>query len=176
MLSNIAYYIIYTSAILMYGIGMNRTLPLSNHPRRIISSFVKMLVTISVSAVLTYLVADNILVPVGLAELYPFAAVIIYSILSIFIESIIRVTTKKSTPEYAVSILAILLSVNESCSVFECFVISLLCGLSFFIFFFILYAVRRRISKKPMLVIISIAVILIILLAWNVSWLHRGGF
>lgn len=175
MLSNFAYYIIYTSAILVYGIGMNRTLPLSNHPRRIMSSFVKMLVTISISSVLTYLIALYILVPVALVELYPFVAVIIYSILSVFVETIIRVTAKRSTPEYAVSVLAILLSVNEACSVFECFIISLLCELSFFIFFFILFAVRRRIAKKPLLVIISIAVIMMILLSWNVSWLHQGG-
>lgn len=160
----------------MYGIGMNRTLPLSRHPRRIISNFLKMLVTITISSVLTYLITDYILIPSKLAELYPFVAVIIFSILSIFIESVVRVATKKSTTEYAVSILAILLSVNESCSVLDCFIIAILCELSFFIFFFILYAVRKRIEKKPFLVIISISVILLILLSWNVSWIHKGGF
>ncbi len=175
MLTNIAYYIIYTSALCFYGIGSNRALSICEHPRQLWGSAVKMLLTISSSTALTYLVAAKVLLPANLTEVYPFAAVLIFSSISIFIESIIRVATRHSASEYTVSLLSVLLGVNESTSVFESVVIACLCELSFFFCIFLLYAVRRRIGDKQNLLIVSLAIIIIILTAWNVSWLNQGG-
>ena len=175
MLTNIAYYVVYTSALCFYGIGANRALVISEHPRKLLGAAVRMLLAISSSAALTYLVAAKVLLRANLMELYPFAAVLIFSCISIFIESIIRVATGHSASEYTVSLLAVLMAVNESTSVLESVVIACLCECSFFFCIILLYAIRRRIGDRQNLLIISLAIIIIILLAWNVSWINQGG-
>lgn len=183
MLHNFAYYLIYASALLIYGIGINRSVLLSSSPRHMLRGCLKMLLSVSASSSLTYLIVMNLLHPVRLTELYPFVAVLVYAVISIFIESVIRITSKKSATEYTVSVLAILLGVNESISLLDCVVNSCFCVLSCFMFLPVLYAVRKRTEvfrpkedkKTDFLLLLSIAVIMIILLVWNVSWLNQGG-
>jgi len=184
MISNLFYYILYTSAVLIYGIGINRATVVCEKPEHIVLFAVKMLISVCSASVLTYLLIVNLFVPVHLAEIYPFIAVLIFSAISVFIESLVRITAKTSTAEFALSLLSVLISVNESTSVIECLLISCFCTLSFYLFIPFLYAIQKRIEisrpstdfRNSSLIIISISIVIIALVAWNVSWLNPEVF
>lgn len=183
MISNFFYYVLYASAVLVYGIGINRTVIRSNSSKKIIRDCVKMLVSVVASASLTYVITVHLLVEVNATELYPFVAVIVFSVISIFIEAVIRITAKKSAAEYSVSILSVLIGVNESLSLFECVINTSFCVLSFFLVLPIFYSIRCRIDvsnpngklRKVSLLIVSIAAVMIALFVFNASWLNQGG-
>lgn len=182
MLSNFFYYALYTSALFIYGIGINRAVLVSKKPQHIFIDCVKMLCTVSAASVLTYLIVDKLLVKSNLTELYPFVAVLIFATISVFIEAVVRISARISMAEYTVSLLCILIGVNESVSLGECVLNSCFCVCAYFISIPLLYAVRKRIElSRPTnsfqnlsLLFISIAVLMVLLLVWNVSWLNPG--
>lgn len=180
MISIILYYLIFTSSVFIYGIGINKATLISESPNHIFLNITKMVLTVASSSVLTYLITEWLLVKVNLVELYPFIAVLIFASLSVFIESVIRITTKVNTAEFAVSILCVLLAINESSSILECLIISIVCSLSFYLSIPFIFSIKKRIEisrpsdffENSSLIFISIAVIIISLLAWNVSWFN----
>ena len=182
MLSNFFYYVIYSSVVIVYGVGIKRALIISKTPRFLALDIFKMLITVSATSALSYLVVSKILILPGLIEIYPFVCVLIFCVISVFAESIIRITARISKAEYAVSILIVLLCVNESVSLAECVLNSCFCVFSFFLFVLILYAVRKRTElshptenfQNLSLLLISLAIMILILLTWNVSWLNTG--
>ena len=182
MISTLCHYFIYSSIILVYGIGINKATVLSEKPENIFIEGIKMLLSVVSSASLAYLVDLYLLLPVGLNDIYPFAAVLIYSIISVIIESFVRITARRNAAGFGVSVLCILLSVSESTTLSECVLIACYCVLSFYILVPILYAIRKRIEiSRPLeelenssLLYISISIIMLILVAWNVSWLNPG--
>ena len=183
MISSIVYYIFYSSAVLFYGIGLNRSAVVCMELKGQTVRAIKSILTVTSSAVLSYLVCSSLLVPFGFAELYPFVCALIFISLSVFCESIVRITSRKSAAEFSISLLSILLSVNEGSSLARVTIISLCCVLAFYLFVPILHAIFRRIeSGEPCkdfsshsLVFLSIAVILLALFSWNVSWLNTGA-
>ncbi|MCH5290944.1 MAG: hypothetical protein J1D88_04170 [Treponema sp.] len=184
MLNNMAYYCLYTSVVLVYGIGINRATVLCVNSRHLVLYAIKMLLSVSATATLVYLIAVHLLIPVRLLELFPFVAVLIFAVIAMFIESIVRITARTNASEFGVSMLCILLSVNESTSLGECVVNACLCALSFFCFIPFLYAIRKRVEisgtgkqfENLSLIFISVALIMIAMLVWNVSWLNPGVF
>jgi len=184
MISSFFYYVLYSSAILVYGIGINKANMLTETTSTVLIEGLKMILSVVGTATLTYLISYSLLLPVNLMELYPFVAVLIFAFISIIIESFVRITAKKNTAGYGVSVLCVLLAVSESTSLSECVLISCFCVFSFYLLVPFLYAIRKRIEvSRPMeefenssLIYISIAIIMIILLAWNVSWLNPGVF
>lgn len=183
MISSILYYVFYSSVVLFYGIGLNRSAVICMDLKGQIEKAIKSVLVVTSSAVLSYLVCVSLLVPFGLSELFPFVCALIFISISVFCESIVRITSRKSTAEFSISLLSILLSVNESSSVARVAVISLCCVLAFYLFVPILHAIFRRVeSGEPCkdfsnhaLVFLSIAVIMLALFAWNVSWLNTGA-
>ena len=184
MISNTLYYLVYTSAILIYGVGLNRLTLICQHPYHVGLNCIKMLITVSSTSVLTYLFTKRLLTPYSLTELYPFIAVIIFTFISVFIESIIRITTGINSSEFCLSMLFILLSVNECVNLLECLLNSVVCVCAFYISIPFLYCVRKRIEvsrsvkdfENSSLLFISVAIFMILLLSWNVSWLNGGVF
>ena len=168
-------YLFFTSAVFVYGLGMNRAFTISEHPRKLFNGTLKMLISISSSTAISFIVAKEVLLPVRLTEVYPLAAVLVFSTISIFIESVVRITTKKSSAEYTASILSVLLGVGEGTSVLEAVIISCLCVFSFLLAILILYMLRKKFSNKTGLVLISISVILVALHFWNASWFACFG-
>ena len=182
MMADFLYYALYTSAVLVYGIGINKATVLCEKPRNVILYLIKMIITVVTSSVLSYLATVYLLVPVHCTEIFPFACVLIFSVISVFVEALVRITAKTSAAEFAVSMLCVILAVNESSSLVTCLIISFSCVLSFFIFIPFLYAIQKRIEiarpatdfRNTSLIIISIALIMITLIVWNVSWLNPG--
>lgn len=184
MISDFFYYLFYSSAILIYGIGINRATILCETPENMILKFIKMLISVCGTAVITYAVVTKILIKCNMAELFPFIAIVLFCCISVFLEAIIRLTAKNNTSDFAVSFLIILLAVNESSSLLQCFIICIFCTVGFFAIIPFLYAIRKRIEiaypsryfKNSSLIFISIAVIMIILAAYSASWLNPEVF
>lgn len=184
MIHTVLYYFLYTSAVWIYGIGLNRSNVYSENPKNVLFYAIKIFSTVLITAVLTWLVNAKILVPVRLAEVYPFVAVLIFIVVSVTGESVVRFLglSKHNSSEFAVSILIVILSVNESVTLLNCIIVALCCILSFFCIVPILYSIRRRIYishpgdefKNSSLLLISVSILIIMLLVWNVSWLNPG--
>lgn len=184
MLSVLFYYISYASIVLVYGIGMERAVFLSGNKGPLFIKAMKMLITASSVSALSYLFVNLLLVPNELSELYPFAVLLIFIPVSVFIEAIVRITTKTSAVEFSISILFIFIGLTESASLAECVFIVCVCVVSFFIFIplfhslcrkFDLYGGRSEVSRNSF-VLASIAIIMLILLCWNVAWMNKGVF
>ncbi len=173
-MSSVLYYVIYSCAVIYYGFGLNRAYEVSRKPRKILNNAAKMFISVGIISSLTYLITTHLLVPYNLAGVYPFVAVLLFSTLSIFSETIVRITTKNSFVEYSVCVLSILLGVNESSSVFGCIGVSCLCIVSFLVLSLMISIVRQRVEGKTTLLVVSIAVIMLLTLTWNISWLSRG--
>ncbi len=182
ILYNFFYYLICASAVLFYGIGINRAVLLSRKPKHLVADCIKMLITVESSATLSYLILSKALVKADLAELAPFVAVMIFSVISVFVEATVRIITRKSMAEYTVSILCIILSLMESFTLAECVLNACFYVLTFYLLIPVFVAVRKRIElsypakdfKNLSLLFISIAVIVLALLTYNVSWLTPG--
>lgn len=182
MFADIIFYIIVSSTVMIYGAGLNRAVVFSYSPHQSMFKLLKMFLVVITASTLSYLVSAKFLMIADLSELYPFTSLLIFMIISSFIESIIRITAKISASEFAISYLFVLIGTGESTSLTECLLISSSCILSFFMLIPFIIAIRYRSSvrqknsKDFFLIYISIAIIIIITLAWNVSWLNPKVF
>src|SRR5574344_1177088 len=178
MIAQILYYLFPASAILLYGIGMNRVIAMSGNLSVSFLSGVKSVFAVTGSVILSYLFSSSVLIPLHLQELYPLVCVLIFTAVSVFCETIVIITTKQSAAEFTISLLCILISLNESSSLPEAIVISLTCIISFYLLTALVYTIRKRVElshpsadfKSSSLLFLSLAAIMIALAAWNISW------
>ncbi len=180
MIFTFLYYLLFSSAILIYGIGLNRS-TIVTHIMQIFPLIFKSLVTSLSSSVLSWLFIQYILIPLNLIELYPLVALLIFAVISIFLETVIRITSGKVTSEFCISFLIVLLALNESLSYFDLFIVNISCFLSFVLILPVLKVIKRRNSfvgtmhihaNYKTLILVSIAVLIMALAVFNVSWLN----
>ena len=181
----IVYYLASASAMLFYGIGMNRVLSLNENYSSLWISFFKGLMTAASTAAVGYLVSSWLLVPYGLTELYPFFTVIIFIIFMMFVEIFIGVGLKAANGEFVIPFLSVLLGMNEGFSIGSAVVITCCCVTSFYIMQIIFYSVGERVkfyeAERSLnlfcVLLISLAAIILALCGWNSSWLNlaMGG-
>lgn len=169
------------SAVCLYGVGINRAVVLSSGRRGTVLSLVKSLLVSAATVSLTFLLTRSLLVPAGLQELFPMLCVLVFCLIAVFFEGIIRLTAKTSAAELSVSFLSSLLAVNESVSLAESVLFSISCLLSFYLLVPVLHAVRRRNEAavpvsvmRNSLVLFSLAALILCLLVFDVSWLTGG--
>lgn len=182
MIFTFFYYTFICSAVLFYGIGLNRA-TLVTGVRDIAGLLVKILLTVFSTSVLTWLFICYILNPLGLIELYPLIALLIFLVISIFFETIIRITSGKSLSEFSISYLIVILTLNESTSIFDVLLINACCVLSFVLVIPVLKVIKRKNSyignisihaNSRTLMLISIALLIMSMAVFNVSWLTPG--
>lgn len=184
MTSPFLYYLFLSSAILFYGIGLNRTTLAASWPAKtVFLMLTKMFFSIECTTVLMILFSNKLLVPLRLTALTPFIALLLFLSLSSFIEVTIRITMRKRAAEFSVSYLIILLSLSESISVVDALFIPLFCIISFAILTLLLHAVTFNLtssnvhdnfSPKKGLVLFSLAIFIVVCLAFDVTWLNPG--
>ncbi|HAH62222.1 MAG TPA: hypothetical protein DCL73_09025 [Treponema sp.] len=184
MIDIILYYLFYCSAVLVYGIGLNRTTVLSRSmDKTLFFLTIKNAITILCSTALSWVIIMELLIPAGLVELYPLVALLIFLSVSVFVEVLIRITTGFKTSEFGVSYLVILLALNESTDLINAVIAASGCILSLLIILPVMSALRKRIEcarprndrmKKKSLIMLTMAVVIISLAVWNVSWLNQG--
>ena len=180
MIFTFLYYLLFSSAILIYAIGLNRA-TIVTHIMQIFPLIFKSLVATISSSVLSWLFIQYILIPLNLIELYPLVALLIFTVISIFLETIIRIPSGKVTSEFCISFLIVLISLNESLSYLDLFIINISCFLSFVLILPVLKVIKRRNSlvgtmrihaNYKTLILVSIAVLIMALAVFNVSWLN----
>lgn len=168
-------------SVFLYGIGLNRAVIISSSPKGLVLSFVKALFASVSSVALSYLVIQNLLVPLSLQELFPLVCILIFLIVSVFIEVLIRLTVNSSVTEFSVSFLCVLLAINESLSLVEAILFVICCLTSLYILIPVLSALRRRNEHasplpvfKNSLILFSLAILILFVLVFDASWLNGG--
>ena len=183
MINTILFYTFFSSAILIYGIGLNTATIVCDSLKKLTLPFIKIIATVFSSASLTWVIVKFILVPLNLVLLYPFIAILIFFALSVFFESLIRIVTGTVTSDYNFSFLVCLLALNESTNILDVLLICFSAFLSFILLLPLLYSLKNKIDilgnttihgNRKSLLLISIAIIIMALLFGNVSWLNPG--
>ncbi len=183
MISTMLYYIIYSSTVLIYGIGIERTAVLCRKKNNLFLIFIKMMISVISTAVISFWFINGILSEAGLYELYPLFVLLLFFAISIFTEAIIRITAKISACEFGISVVFTFLGITEATTISECILISASSIITFFLGIFFLYAVNRRMElnekkqeyEKLGYILVSLAVVMVIFLFWNVSWINTGA-
>lgn len=183
MIYTFFFYTLFSSALLLYGVGLNSATIVCDSLRDLVLPLIKIVSSVFGSAVLTWLIIKHILVSLHLVSLYPLIAILIFFTLSVFLEVLIRITTGTITSEYNFSFLITLLALNESSSITELLMIAASCLLSFILVLPLFYSLKNRIDlignnqvhgNRKCLLLISIAMIIIAISFGNVSWLNSG--
>lgn len=168
-------------SVFLYGIGLNRAVIFSSSPKGLILSYVKSLLSTVSTVSLSYAVIQNILVPLRLQELYPFVCIMVFLVISVFFEVLVKLTAHSTITEFSVSFLCVLLAINESLSLLEAILFVICCSTSFYTLVPILAALRKRNEQanplpvfKNSLILFSLAILMLFVLVFDVSWLNGG--
>lgn len=181
MIDIVLYYTFYASAVLFYGIGLERTAALSvAFDKSVFRPAFQCGLSALAATFLTELVAVNMLSPLGVLELYPLVALLVFAAILSGIGLFMRTPSVMRTGECAASYLIVLLSLSESASSVDAVVIAASCMLSFVFVLPVLSSLRYRIDiarakndglNRHVLVMILFAILIIACAVWNVSWL-----
>lgn len=180
ILSVILYYLAASSAVLFYGIGINRTVSIKGtFSDNLVSCFKALAAGASTSA-LTYLVVMWLLVPVHLAELYPLVALIFFLIFTTLSEIFIGIGIRNTPTEFTIPLLSVFLGVNEGFSIGVAVIITCTCIISFYLLMIIFHAVKGRISfyttggglKTYAVLLLCLAAAIIAISGSNGTWLN----
>ena len=174
------YYSLFSSSVLIYGIGLNKIAEIGIVKFKDTIFYVKCAVSIISSAVISWLLTYYLLVPLKITELYPLVCFIVYATISTFLGGIIRLTTGRLTSEFSVSYLVILLSITESSSLLFTLFISLCTLLSMLFIIPFSLTFRKRVcsngrlldEKYYSLYFFFLAVLILILSVWDIVWLN----
>ncbi|MCR5613278.1 hypothetical protein [Treponema sp.] len=182
ILNSFVYYILFCSSVLLYGIGFNRESVMCNYPKPVLFSAVKSYACVILTFALSFFINEALLIPLNIIELYPFFTLLIYITISVFFEIIIQVTTKRSSAEFAISFLTVLLALSEGLSIVEGILICSACLTSFYALIPVLYALDKRLKtssnnaqfKQKCIILLGMVMIMIALYSFNISWLNSG--
>lgn len=182
IINALLFYSLFSSAVFIYGIGSLQAAEASLARKKIAAAWIKSLCCVFASISLTYSLVQLLLVPTGLTELYPLAALLVFSSASVFFEIIFQLTTKKSSSEFAVSFLTVLLSLNEGESLLEAIAIGACCLASYYILIPFLFTFTNKLSsskntdsfRQKTSVFLCMVVLMMALFALNISWINAG--
>ncbi|MCR4821577.1 MAG: hypothetical protein K5873_01740 [Treponema sp.] len=180
MFSIIVYYIFSASAVLFYGIGINKTISHSDSFSSSVLTCVKSLFAASSTTAVSYLLCKWLLLPTQLTELYPFIATLLFILFSTLTEIFVGVGLRQSAVEFSIPLLSVFLGLNEGINLGYAVVISCLGIISFYCMVIIFHCVRDRISfyteegglKTYCVLLICLAVLMTAICGINVSWLN----
>lgn len=181
-LESFLYYTIFSSIIVIYGIGLNRTVEIGVSFFYKPVFYLKALFSIISSSVLSWVFTKYILIPLSLIEFFPLVSLLIFVCLNTFIESLIRLTCGFSASEFVISFLIVLLSIFESTSI----LFSILICISSFTTLLILVpfclSFKKRITANGnkmdeqyyALFFIFLAVLILLVTVFDTNWLISG--
>jgi electron transport complex protein RnfA len=178
-MSSIGYYFLFSSIVLVHGICLDRVIFNSENVSELPIFFVKNAVCTCGASILTALLVQAVFAPIGLVALMPLAALFIFATISVFCESLIRITAKRSVSEFTVPFLCVLFSLSETSSPAGAVLWSFCAILTYYLLITVFYVMRKRLetSNPPAffangsLLLLSVAVIMLITLSFAGSWL-----
>lgn len=177
-----AFYTVFCSAVLIYGIGLSKVTDFKHNFKINFTFFLKMILSIFLTSLLSWEVIYYILIPLKLVELYPIVSLLIFLCVSSLFEIITRLAIGIKTSEFIFSYLIVLLSLSESTSILDIIIICLSCFLSFLILFPFIIAFQRKLSENGQkmnlkyysLLFLFISLLVLAISAFDVSWLNKG--
>lgn len=178
------YYTFFASAVLLYGVGLNKSSDFQIETRHKVIFLTKTIISVISTTVLCYLITDKILMKLGIAEIFPFIALLVFACVSVFCESMIRIACRISSSEYTISFLIVIIAVTESTSLVESILIDFACIFSVALMYFVSYILRTRLERKGKIsndefftvFFAFLAVLLVAVAAFDVSWLNLEVF
>lgn len=176
-LNTFLYYVCFASVVLIYGIGANKVFELNLSRLKNITYCIKIILSIMISAMISWFVTKGILVPLKMTELYPLVSFLIYICLNTFLEALIRLTTNKSATEFVFSYLVIILSIAESTSFVNTIIITFSCLCSFLLTIPFITAFKQRNNDVPhekyfCRLFLYIAILILIISVWDIMWIN----
>lgn len=176
-------YLIYSSAVLVYGIGLKRIIVFSLKPKKVLFQMLRMIITVIFSVFVCRGISMLFLVPARLQELFPFVCVIFTYLFSLVTEKLFEYLLHIEVKEFSITICSVIIAVNEGLTMFHSLFIGIICVLSFFLLLPILYAIRLRLHysqqqidfKKGALIFLSLALIMLVLFSLNVTAFPFGA-
>lgn len=179
ILKIILYYIVSSSAVIFYGIGINRTISINGDFSDNFILCFKSLASGASTTALTYLVSMWLLIPVHLAEIYPLVAVVFFLIFTTLSEIFIGIGLDNTPIELTIPLLSVFLGVNEGTSLGFAVIITCSCIISFYLFAVVFHAVKERIFFYTVggglqiyaVLLLCLAATAIAIFGCNSSWL-----
>lgn len=180
MFSIIIYYLLSASAVLFYGIGLNKSISHSDNFSSSSLTCIKSLFSATSTTAVGYLLVNWLLVPVQLTEVYPFIATLLFILFSTFIEIFIGIGVRMSPVDFSIPLLSVFLGLSEGNSLGAAVVISALCIISFYTMVVVFHCVRQRVSfytvegglKTYCVLLVCLAFVMIAICGFNVSWFN----
>ena len=180
MASIVIYYLLSSSAVLFYGIGLNKTLSHSDTLPMTVLTCVKSLFSACSTTAVTYLLINWLLVPVELTEIYPFFATLVFILFSTFTEIFIGIGVRQSPVDFYIPLLSVFLALNEGVSIGSAVVIACMCIVSFYSMVMMFHCVKQRVSfytvegglKTYCVLLICLAFIMIAICGFNITWFN----
>lgn len=182
MIDALLFYTLHCSAVLVYGIGIMQEAETSLSRKKVGLIAVKSLACSLITVSLTFSINKLLLSPLGLTELYPLAALLLWAAFSSFFEIMTQLVAKKPSAEFAVSYLAALLALNESPTLLGAIVIDLCCMAGCYALIPLLYSFTSKMVgvkntdtfRQKIAVFLCMMVLLLALYALNISWINAG--
>lgn len=176
------YYTVFSSIVLFYGIGLSQISVSGERHQNQIIFFFKTMLSIFLTAILTYLVVAFILVPLALVEIFPVICLLIFITINSFTEGLVRLTTGTATTEFAVSFLIVLLAIFQSNTILDTMVICLSCICGFLVLVPFVRVLRNRLvmngrfyfEKYICMLFVFLVVLLMIISVFDITWLNGG--
>lgn len=185
MLSSMIYYLLSASAVLFYGIGINKSISHSDLLSASVLTCFKSLFAAGSATAVSYLLVNWLLVPVQLSDLFPFVATLLFIFFSTLIEIFIGIGIRQSPVDFSIPLLSVFLGLNEGIGIASAVTISCVSIISFYCMVIIFHCVRERISfytvekglKTYCVLLLCLAVVIIAICGFNVSWfnIYLGG-
>jgi len=181
-LQSFLYYTVFSSVVLVYGIGLNRIAEFGISKKDDAIFIIKIICSIFFSALISWVIIQYVLVPLKMIELYPLVAFLVFSCINVLLEAMVRIITNKSYSEFIVSFLIVLLSLTESTSILNTLVIcaSGIISVTLIIPFCLTFKARftangNKINEKYYSIFfIFVAILILMMTAWDIIWLNPG--
>lgn len=182
-MSSFFYYLLFSSAILFYGLGLERIITIHKSYKTLGLSFLKSFCTVNITVLLSAFFTQTVLNYFNLAEFYVFFTLISFIFVYVLINFAIYKALKESAFEFSTSFLFALLAVHESTTLIDSLIISCACVVSYYFIQLLLITYKKHFDffRQPekvhivSLLYINIAVLIFSLFAWNISWLNPAG-
>ena len=182
-MNNFFYYLLFSSAILFYGIGLGRIVTIHDNYKSLCLAFLRTLVIVELTSIVSGFFTRTVLNRFDLFEFFPFFTLLIFLFFTALVNYVIFKAVKDFSFDFSTTFLFSLLAVQESSSFTELSVISLACVLTFYLVQILLIAFKKRFEifvppekiHAVSLIYINIAILIFSIFAWNVSWLNPRG-
>ncbi|MBR1535983.1 MAG: hypothetical protein IJ630_03490 [Treponema sp.] len=178
--STVIYYLLSASAVLYYGIGINKTISHADSLSTSTLTCFKSLFAASSTTAVSYLLTQWLLLPVGLQEIYPFIATLIFVLFTTLTEIFVGIGVRQSPIDFSIPLLSVFLGLNEGLSIGYAVLISCVSILSFYSMVILFHCVKERIGfyskeggiKTYSILLLCLAVIMLAIGGFNVSWFN----